>query len=383
MRESRVRYPICNGVVVERSVCYKAALIEVQTFDDGQRVGRSCEVEPYDIGVRTFALEQVLVLAFLKERIEHQVIRKVMDVWNDTNGVVVRRIAPNGIHAHIPFTSSCEGIGQKGNTFAFLRKEEVAILIFESESTILARLYALDAELARTICARDTSERLMPHNGVVEERVYRIKTDENAFYRLQVRCIEHSSRHFHCVNLFARTEAVSVVSHRIAFVVVDDSVAKIDGIGRACLQTVIKCHLHALAVSADVGRLNLRRRNNDLLVSILELDVFVEANLYLALSVVRCTIRRIARHDLRRYLVVNAAVGCAYACASRNEQQRKACKYVPRLHLPYLSILSASTCSMMSRLLQSRGTLCCPPSLPFCLSQSLNTPGRALMSSSL
>ncbi len=43
----------------------------------------------------------------------------------------------------------------------------------------------------------------------------------------------------------------------------------------------------------------------------------------------------------------------------------------------YCCLLRASSWSMVSRLLLRRGTLCCPPSLPRSLSQSLNRLGRA------
>ena len=46
-------------------------------------------------------------------------------------------------------------------------------------------------------------------------------------------------------------------------------------------------------------------------------------------------------------------------------------------HLPSYFLLSVSSCSMISRLLLRRGTLCCPPSLPRSLSQSLKRFGRA------
>ena len=54
-----------------------------------------------------------------------------------------------------------------------------------------------------------------------------------------------------------------------------------------------------------------------------------------------------------------------------------------QLKLPiFVYLFNASISSIYSRVLLSRGILCCPPSLPFCASQSWKSPGRATMTSS-
>ena len=74
-----------------------------------------------------------------------------MDIRTDQNGIVMGRVSPNRIHTHIPFARSRKGVLHEGYSFALLREEEIAILIFQGIRKILTWLYAFNAELARAI----------------------------------------------------------------------------------------------------------------------------------------------------------------------------------------------------------------------------------------
>ena len=332
MRECRVGNPIGDGVVMERRVNDEALLVEVQAAKDGQRVGRSREEERHGIGIETLHLEQMLCLSCFEEDIEHEVVGIVVDVGCDADGVVVGRVAPNGVIAHVPLAGSGEGVLLEGDALALLREEEVAVLVFEGKSTVASRLDALDAEASGAVRTRDAAEGTLVEDGVVEERVDGEEADQHSLDGFQVGCIEHSARDFHGVYLAASAEAVGVVAHRVALVVVHDSVAEVDGVGGVSLQRVVERNLHVFAFGAYIGGFQLRGRDDDFVVSVLELDKFVEANPHLACRDVHGAVGRIAGQHLRRYLVVDAAIGSADACASHQKEQCQACKYMFCLH---------------------------------------------------
>ena len=165
------------------------------------------------------------------------------------------------------------------------------------------------------------------------------------------------------------------MSHGVAFVVVLDGIAEVDGIGGVGTKGVIEIHLYALAVGTHVGRFYLWRGYDHLLTGFLQLDILVKEYLHLPLAHVHSTIGGTAAHHTWGRLVESTAIGIAYAGAGcREKQSQEAEQKVLPLHQSSF-ILSIS--SIVSRLLLKRGTLCCPPSLPFDLSQSWNTPGRA------
>ena len=205
-------------------------------------------------------------------------------------------------------------------------------LVVEGAGKVTACLDALNAELTGTVGTRHTTEHPFPEDRVGEDGVRGIESDEHAFHGLQVFGIEHRASHFHRVYLGAGAEGVGVVAHRIAFVVVGDGIAEVDGIGGVCLQGVEECYLHALAVGTDIGGFQLWGRDDDFVVSVLELDKFIEANPHLACRDVHGAVGRITSQHLRRYLVVDAAIGSADACASHQKEQCQACKYVFCLH---------------------------------------------------
>ena len=259
--------------------------------------------------------------------------------------------------------------------------------------------HTLDDKSSAAVGARDALQRLTGEDGVGEIAV---ESHQDAFYWFQVLGIKHISRHLHGVYLLAGREAVGIVAQGIALVVVGDGVAEVDGIGGIGLERVFQLDDDALSGRLDFGHLYLRWRHHHVLRGILDLDKLVEVDDHLARSDVCRLVGRRGTHHSRRLFVVPSAVGLSHfgARAEQEKQQGEHTKksqplcllvvtmFPVRCHclvvfcgstlsqtLCLLFILSSS--SSVVRLLLSRGTLCCPPSLPFDLSQSLKRSWRA------
>ena len=235
---------------------------------------------------------------------------------------------------------------------------------------VFAGLHSLYHEPATSVGARYTRHGCGGEEGVTERTVGRIKPHHNSLHRLQVFGIQHGSRNLHRINGLARTEGIGVVSHWVALVVVLNGIAEVDGIGGVFLQIVKEVNLDTLSVGPHVGGLNLWRGNHHLIVCIFQFDVFVEQNAQLLLVILNGSVFGKALHHHRRLFVIASAVRVSNARTGNASQCGKGQYRNGGIPHEFSAIIS----SMCSRLLLRRGTLCCPPSLPLDLSQSLNTP---------
>ena len=146
---------------------------------------------------------------------------------------------------------------------------------------------------------------------------------EYALDGLQIRRIEHISRHFHRVDVLTCGEGEGVVAHRIAFVVVHDGIGEVDGVGGVGLQCVEEVDAHLLAYGADVGRFGLGRRHDDLLAGVLDLDIFIELDGNLLPVGIGGLIAGCAGDDPWRRLVVGTAVGRADVSTGHGKQHQE------------------------------------------------------------
>ena len=153
-----------------------------------------------------------------------------MDIRNRAYAVEMCRITPNGIHAYIHSTICSKSICKEGNTLTLLRKQQISIFVVKSKSSVFTRFYTLNTKPAGAIGARNTTKKLMSKYGIVKSGIYGINTYKDSFNWLKIFCIKHYSSHFHRIYLRSCAETVSIVSHRIALVIVYNGIAEIDSI---------------------------------------------------------------------------------------------------------------------------------------------------------
>ena len=89
-----------------------------------------------------------------------------------------------------------------------------------------------------------------------------MQTDQNALHRFEVFGVENAAGHLHGVGRGARGEDISVLPHRIAFVVVGDGVGEIDRVGRVGNHRVEEFDGDFAPRHFDFGLFDLRRRDN-------------------------------------------------------------------------------------------------------------------------
>ena len=106
--------------------------------------------------------------------------------------------------------------------------------------------------------AGDAQERQFGESRVTQVVV---DTDDDAFARLEVLRIQYDTRRLQSVDRRTGRESETVAVDGIFLGIIADSVAEVDGIGRAVAQAVGKLYEHAFAARLDVRRALLRRRH--------------------------------------------------------------------------------------------------------------------------
>ena len=215
-----------------------------------------------------------------------------------------------------------------------------------------------------------------------------VQPHHDALHRFKVLGSQHVSCHLHGVELRACAKVVCKVAQRVILGAVGNGVAKVDGISSARLERVHQLHADASARSFDFRHIDLRWRHNHLLACVINLHRFVKGNRHLSGPLSRVAQRRQHLHNAWRCFVVRSPIGPRPRIGARKQHTRHTKqrayqgRQVSGMKVCGAHQLSFNMSSIMSRLLLSRGTLCCPPSLPLLLSQSLNKPWRAVTTSS-
>ncbi len=125
---------------------------------------------------------------------------------------------------------------------------------------------------------------LVPEHGRVVfdgtgHRVGREEPDEGLAHRVGLVRVGRIARHVHRVDLIARREYVAHRVQRVGLVVVLYGRAEVEGVGRVFEQRVLDRDDDAAAATRQRGLLLHRRRGVELLLLVLDLDVFVELDI--------------------------------------------------------------------------------------------------------
>ena len=116
------------------------------------------------------------------------------------------------------------------------------------------------------------------------------------------------SCHFQRVNFCSGGENVGEVAERVSFVVIDDGVAKINGVGGVFFERVKEIDGDFSAGGFDFRHFNLRRRDDDFLLCIFHLDYFIKFNGDFLCFFSLCTKRRSHSYDAGRRFIVGSTV---------------------------------------------------------------------------
>ena len=212
----------------------------------------------------------------------------------------------------------------------------VVVLVLHGIDPIGNRLEVLSDEDAVGLGSGDHGGLVLEDRRVVLghllHRVGREEPDETLGHRVGLVAVGRIARNDHRVDLVARREDVTHRIERIALVVVAHGASEIERIGRIGEQRVPHLDEQPLAADREPGLLLHLRRGEELLLLVLELDVFVEFNIdLLSVRNRRITGREVVGrhgHDHRRERVDRSARGGhhrgATAQKSRSEEQQHA-----------------------------------------------------------
>ena len=285
----------------------------------------------------------------MSESQERDVIRQEMGVGHRAQGIDVQRVAPDGVNTGVGLGSRAECLVVESHHLATLCIVEVVVHILQGISAIGAWGDTFHDKVATTVSTRDAQQRLGLESRVGEVIV---KSHHHTLDRFKVAGIKHIAGHLKGINLLACGESIGVRPHRIAFIIISDGVTEVNGIGGVLLQRVLQLHNDFLARSLDLCHFQLRRRDDDFVCGILQFDELVEVDGdLLAFHVHRLVVRNTTDY-LWRIVIIPSAIRTAHLGAGGNGQQPAG--YVDE----FLHALSFSSCSMVSRELLRRGTLC-------------------------
>lgn len=137
----------------------------------------------------------------------------------------------------------------------------------------------------------------------------------------QVLRVQYGTGYFHGIDGRTGRECIGKVPHRISFVIIYDGIAKIDGISCIGFQCIKEFYNHAASACFYFRTLILRRRDDNLLRSVLQFDVFIEFDGDFLTGVVGRIRLRGSSYELRWSLVIRPTVGSplAGACIKSNQ----------------------------------------------------------------
>ena len=198
---AHVFQPIGDGVVARRALHQEVVVgIEIDALEHRHHLRGRREIEAKVFWHVSLRFQEMAVGVFGLESQEHQIVGHVMRVADGFDGVVVNRVAPNRVVAHI---RECRrphnGFERRQHLAA--REHEIAVNVLEGVDAVSARRNALDGKETAPVGSRHAVEGL---GG--KSRVGRVamQSDQNALERFEVLSGQDVSRHLHRVERFAR-----------------------------------------------------------------------------------------------------------------------------------------------------------------------------------
>ena len=323
MQQRGVRQPIGERVVAAVGHGEQTAVgIEVQAAQFRPTGRRAGEIEREPFGHIAEVLQKVAGAVVDLEGAHHNVVGHEARVVDGADRVVARAVDPRRVVAHRRARRSRERRVEPTDRLGGLRIAEISIGILQRVDAVGALgVHPLDGKIAGGVGARHAVEGFVREGGV---RCIEVQTDQNALHRFEVFGVEYAAGHLHGVGRRARGEDISVLPHRIAFVVVGDGVGEIDRVGRVGNHRVEEFDRDFAPRHFDFGLFDLRRRDNDFLRRVVYLDELVESEAELHFFAASHLFRRAHVHDVRWGLVVGTAVGAAALVGAARPKSQEA-----------------------------------------------------------
>ena len=251
---------------------------------------------------------------------QHDVVGQIVGVGYADERVDAQRVAPDGVVADVGLRRRHYDVVVEGLLLSTLAQVVVAVHVLQTKDAVGAWRDAFDHEVTVVVGASIPQHGLGGERGILQ---IGIQAYLNALHGLQVLGIQDIARDFHRVDGFAGGERIGKVAQGVAFVVVGNGIAEVDGIGGVLFQRVEQVDEYALACALYFRHFQLGRRHNDVLRGVVHLDVLVEVDGH-ALRLHACGfVGWGGADDAWRLLVVPSAVGVTHAGARGYDRQHK------------------------------------------------------------
>ena len=282
-------------------------------MDLGQFAAAIAEEEGEALWNGALVLHQKPVGEGFGEGPEHDVIRQEMGVSRLGDVVDMEGVAPDGVLSDIGLAGRHDDFGTESQLFALLREEVVGIDILKGVSAVRARCHAFDDEASLLVGACHTEHGQGGESGVGKVV---IESHEDTLDGFEGLGIDDIACHFQRVDHITGGETVGVVAHRVALVVVGDSIGEIHRVGGVGDQRVLDFHGDTIAGSLDLGGFQLRGRDDHFLGGVVEFDILVEEDGDLPAAHGGGEFFRIGGHDMRWGIIIPSAVGLPHSGAT-------------------------------------------------------------------
>ena len=319
--ERCIAKPISNGITLGRSLRKESIVgIEVQTFDLRQFTVAIAIIECEVIGIGAVTLHKITGRKDLIERPQTDIIRQEMSIVHHIDRSDMQRVGPYRVLTRVGLKRRLNDVVVERQHLTLLIEHVVTVSILQRIDMIFSRCNALNGEVSARVGLRHTQHRLLLKSRIGEIVV---QSHEDTLHRFQVLSTDHIARHLQRIDVIARRERISIVTEWVTFIVITDGTGKVDGVRSIGLERVGELHSDTLAFAFNLWSLQLWGRHHDILRGIVYLDKLTEVDIYLLLVDIRRTISGISADDLRRSLVVPAAVRVAHTCTALQQSQRK------------------------------------------------------------
>ena len=309
--QSRISQPVGQRVLLLVLFQQESpVVVEVQPPYLGQRVVAIGEEERKPPFVAAVGLEQETVGLRHRKCRQHHVVGEEMRIGNTSDGVDAQRVSPDSVLSDVGRSVRLYQPSAERYHLTLLTVPEVAVGILQGIGKIFARSHPSDDESPSAVGARHPEEGFGGKGRVIQVVV---QPHQDTLDGFEVHGIEHRTRHLEGVDALACREAIRIVAHRIALVVVGDGIREVDGIGCILLERILQFYHDFLSCRLYFRHFQLWRRDDHLVGSILQLYVLVKIDVYLSLLHARSPFGRRGMHHSRRCIVIPSPVGLSHA----------------------------------------------------------------------
>ena len=150
-----------------------------------------------------------------------------------------------------------------------------------------------------------------------------LQSDHQSRDGVEVLGIGNTPIDLHGVDAVAGGESEDIAAHGILLRVVADGVAEVKGVGSGVDEVFLHLYGYFLADGFHDRRHLLRRRDKQILLDVIELQILVEGNLYLLSMEVDRLVQRLLFHHPRGDSVFRSSLRSNPSVGTRREKQQQ------------------------------------------------------------